>query len=234
MRTLAIILSAGQGSRMGERRPKQYLDLLGKPVISYSLRRFEESAVDDMFLVIGSGDEDYVCREILAKESFSKLKKIVEGGSERYISVYHALREAKDFYDTVLIHDGARPLVSKELIESALEGARKFGAYIPAVRAKDTVRLADAEGFCTPPLKRESLYLMQTPQAFDFSLCKKAYDMLFASSCREGITDDAAVLERMLGKKAKLGKGDYRNIKITTPEDMMIAKALLEADRKTL
>lgn len=234
MKTLAIILCAGRGSRMGESRPKQYLELSGKPVISYSLHRFEESSVDDMFLVIGAGEEEYVRREILEKENFSKLRKLVEGGSERYISVYHALREAKDEYDIVLIHDGARPLVGSGLIESAIEGAREFGAYIPAVSSKDTVRLADEKGFFDPPLDRARLYLVQTPQAFDFALCRKAYDMLFASADREGITDDAAVLERMLGRKSRVGKGDYRNIKITTPEDMRIAEALLKETWKSL
>lgn len=228
MKTLAIILSAGRGRRMQTDKPKQYLDLSGKPVIYYSLEAFEKSEADDVFLVIAPEDEGYIRKEILDKYRFHKLSKVIFGGSERYISVYNALTSADKEYDVVLIHDGARPLVSGELIQETIEGAKRYSAYIPGVPSKDTLRILGEDGNYGKLIDRNKVYSIQTPQAFAYSLCRRAYDKLFAAKTFEGITDDALVLERMIGQKAKIGKGDYRNIKITTSEDMFLAAALLK------
>lgn len=227
-RTTAIVLAAGRGTRMGSGIQKQYLELGSKPLIYYALKAFEESLVDWVILVTGQGETGYCRKEIVKRYGFHKVIKITEGGRERHDSVLAGLEVAGDC-DIVLIHDGARPCVTGEIIKAAIAGAGRYGACAVGMPVKDTVKIADAQGFSKMTPDRSRLWQIQTPQAFEYGLILKAYKRLFAASENQmGVTDDAMVVESMTSHKVKLIRGDYSNIKVTTPEDMELAKTLLE------
>ena len=221
----AIVLSAGKGSRMGSSVHKQYLLLCGRPVIYYTLKAFEESLVDEIVLVTGEGEEEYCRKEIVEKYKLHKVTKIVKGGKERYHSVFQGL-SACEHTDYVLIHDGARPFIGQEVIRHTMDEVQKKHACIAAVPVKDTIKKVDENGKVedTPP--RKSLYTVQTPQAFSYSLIYDSYQKMIADG-REDVTDDAMVVEQETGTKILLVEGSYQNIKITTPEDLAIAEAFL-------
>lgn len=228
VRTGAIVLAGGKGRRMNSEIQKQYLMLAGKPLIVYSLEAFEHSPADEIVLVTGAGERDYVCRNILVPGGFQKVSKVVEGGKERYHSVYAGLL-ALQGCDYVLIHDSARPLVSREIICRAIQGAMDYQACVTAVPVKDTIKEADETGTAIRTLDRDRLWQIQTPQAFDYSLIREAYDWLMEKESRQpGITDDAMVLESYGGGPVRLVEGSYTNLKVTTPEDMLVAEVLLE------
>lgn len=231
MRIGAICLAAGRGTRMESKVQKQYLLLQGKPVLYYSLKALEESRVDDVVLVVPSGEEEYCQREIVERFGFSKVSKIIAGGAERYHSVIKGL-SAVTKVDYVLIHDGARPFLSNDIIERSIEGAEKSSACVVGMPVKDTIKIADADGNIEITPDRTRVWQIQTPQAFKYSLIKKAYSLLekqenAGETSGLSITDDAMVVEHFMNYKVKLVKGSYQNIKITTPEDMMIAEAFL-------
>ena len=189
----AIVLSAGKGSRMGSSVHKQYLLLCGRPVIYYTLKAFEESPVDEIVLVTGEGEEEYCRKEIVEKYKLHKVTKIVKGGKERYHSVFQGL-SACEHTDYVLIHDGARPFIEQEVIRHTMDEVQKKHACIAAVPVKDTIKKVDENGKVedTPP--RKSLYTVQTPQAFSYSLIYDSYQKMIADG-REDVTDDAMVVE---------------------------------------
>lgn len=230
-KTAAVILAAGKGSRMGSSIHKQYLELMGKPLICYALSAFEESRVDDVILVAGPGEISFCQEQIVKQYGFSKVKAVVEGGKERYHSVFAGLKAAKGS-EYVLIHDGARPCVTNEIIEAAINGARTYGACVVGMPVKDTIKISDEEGFAAATPERSRLWQIQTPQAFAYSLIMNAYEKLMESEeNQKGITDDAMVVETMTGQRVRLVLGDYGNIKVTTPEDMELAQALLRRKR---
>ena len=218
----AIVLAAGQGKRMGTKVQKQYLEIDGKPVLYYSLRAFEDSPIiDDIVLVVGEGQKEYCEKEILAKYGFGKVKKIVPGGTERYHSVWNGLKEISD-EGYVFIHDGARPFINEEILNRVYKDVKECKACVVGMPVKDTIKLADAEGFVDQTPERSLVWMIQTPQVFETSLVKKAYGLLMEQENIQ-VTDDAMVVEKMLGYKVKLVQGSYENIKITTPEDLEIA-----------
>ena len=234
-RTAAVVLAAGQ--RMQSGVAKQYLLLKERPVIWYSLEAFEKSPVDEVILVTGKEETDWVREHIVDRYGFKKVRAVVAGGAERYHSVCRGLSalDGQDQRpDLVLIHDGARPLISEEVIRRTIEAAREDGACVAAVPVKDTVKVADGDQFAETTLDRSLLWQIQTPQAFRYGLVKGAYDSLMADpALQKGITDDAMVVERMTNEKVKLVMGDYRNIKVTTPEDMTVAAAFLDDLKET-
>lgn len=223
----AIVLSAGKGSRMGRSVHKQYLLLCGRPVIYYTLKAFEESPVDEIVLVTGEGEEEYCRKEIVEKYKLNKVTKIVKGGKERYHSVFQGL-SACEHTDYVLIHDGARPFIGQEVIRHTMDEVQKKHACIVAVPVKDTIKKVDENGKVedTPP--RKSLYTVQTPQAFSYSLIYDSYQKMIADG-REDVTDDAMVVEAYGKVPVYVIDGSYRNIKITTPEDLEMAEFMLNA-----
>lgn len=230
-RTAAIILAAGKGTRMGGSVYKQYMTLLGKPMIYYSLKAFEESSVDEIILVTAPGEKEYCIKNIIEKYGFTKVTAVTEGGTERYHSVYEGLKKVKHS-EYVLIHDGARPCVTQEIIESATMGAVKFKACVVGMPVKDTIKISDENQFSKVTPDRSHLWLIQTPQAFAYQLVFRAYETLMATqSLQKGITDDAMVVEAITQEKVKLIRGDYTNIKVTTPEDIKIAEILLKRIR---
>ena len=226
MKAAAIVLAAGRGSRMNSGIQKQFMELGGYPLIYYALQVFEHSSVDEVILVTGKNETDWCRREIVDKYGFCKVRSVVPGGSERYLSVYEGLRAAQE-PDIVLIHDGARPFVTDEIINRTIRSALESGSGIAAVPAKDTVRVVDETGTAvlTPP--RDRVWMMQTPQAFRYPLIYRAYQELVSRNI-QNVTDDAMVLETVLNQEVKIVEGSYSNIKVTTPEDMETARAFLK------
>lgn len=225
-RNVAVILAAGQGKRMNSSVPKQYLLLGGRPVLYYALEAFQKSEViDEIILVVGHGQIEYCESEFVVKYGFSKIAKVIEGGNERYLSVYCGIKEAEGA-DNVFIHDGARPFVTQSIIERSFNMVREYEACVVGVPVKDTIKIIDEDGFASHTPDRKHVWAIQTPQSFKYNLLSKAYLKLMDTD-QTGITDDAMVVERMLGRKVKVVMGDYKNIKITTPEDLVIGEQYL-------
>ena len=231
-KTAAVVLAAGRGSRMNSKVHKQYLLLQEKPVLYYALKAFEESFIDEIVLVTGADELSYCKKEIVERYGFSKVSHIVPGGKERYHSVFCGLRALSDC-DYVFIHDGARPFITAELLERAYEMVQKEHACVVGMPVKDTIKLADENGYAVDTPRRDLLWMVQTPQVFSFALVKGAYET-FLRQEREllekgiKITDDAMVVETFTNTKVRLVEGSYQNIKITTPEDLLIADALFQ------
>lgn len=226
MKTTAIVLAAGSGKRMNTKVHKQYLLLKEKPVLYYSLKAFEDSQVDDIVLVVGAGEIEYCRKDIVEKFGFQKVKAIVEGGKERYHSVYEGLKQATDT-DYVLIHDGARPFVSQPIIERTIEAVCEHQACVVGMPVKDTIKIVDENTYAKETPNRSTVWMVQTPQAFSYALIYDAYTKMLEDE-DAAITDDAMVVERMTDYKVKLIEGSYQNIKITTPEDLNVAEVYLE------
>lgn len=222
----AIVLAAGSGKRMNSKVHKQYLIIQDRPVLYYSLKAFEDSAVDEIVLVVGKGEEEFCRREIVDKYGISKVKAIVEGGKERYHSVFEGLKQTSDA-DYVLIHDGARPFVNQDIIRRCMQEVQKYQACVVGMPVKDTIKIADEGGYAKQTPDRKNVWMIQTPQTFSYALIYEAYEEMLKTE-DTAITDDAMVLERIKGKKSKLIEGSYRNIKITTPEDLLIANVYLQ------
>lgn len=230
----AIVLAAGSGSRMKSKTKKQFMEIKGKPVIWYSLFEFEKSRVDEIILVTGKEDIDYCKKEIVEKYNLKKIKNVVAGGSERYESVYNGLKEVTG--NIVLIHDGARPLINNEIIERSIEGTIKSDACVVGVPVKDTIKRANKEGYIIDTPNRSELWITQTPQSFKTDLVKMAYkkmkEELEKGNTTINITDDAMVVEEFTTNQVRFVQGDYKNIKVTTPEDIDIAELFIELDAK--
>ena len=224
-RTAAVVLAAGSGKRMGTAVHKQYLLIKDRPVIYYTLQAFEDSEVDEVILVTGADEVDYCRKEIVEAYRFKKVRDVVAGGKERYDSVYEGLK-ALSGCDYVLIHDGARPLISRTLINANINCVQETKACITAVPAKDTIKVEDNKGYVADTLERSKLWQIQTPQTFSYALVSEAYRKR-AEAGDTTVTDDAMVVEKYADHSIYLLKGDYRNIKITTPEDLVIAEAFL-------
>lgn len=216
----AIITAAGSGRRMGKDIPKLEIKLSGKPIIDYTVEKIYKLDIFDEIILVTSKRliEEYSIR-------FEKMKnlKVVLGGNSREESTYNALKSLREKSEIVLCHDGARPLVSEDVIISSIESALEYGSGIAGVKAKDTIKIVEnGVGISTPP--RETLYQIQTPQTFSKELILDAYDTFFG---KINSTDDAGFLEAM-GKKVHISQGSYSNIKITTREDLAIAKVIME------
>lgn len=227
MKNVAIVLAAGNGSRMQTDVKKQYIDINGKPVLYYSLKVFQDSFVDEIILVTAKEDMEYCKQEIVQKYGFTKVHCVVTGGAERYNSVMNGLRMIKEC-DYVYIHDGARPFVDQEMLERLQRNVEEFGTAVAAIASKDTVKTVDSENFVISTPNRKTIWLVQTPQVFEFGILCEAYERMYSRLQNieiEGvaITDDAMVVENFTNENVKLVEGSYMNIKITTPEDLLIA-----------
>ncbi len=224
-RHVAIVLAGGKGSRMQSEIPKQYMKIMDKPVLYYSLKCLEESFVDEIILVVGEKQEDYCQKEIVDQYHLKKVKKIVMGGAERYHSVYAGLN-AIEKADYVYIHDGARPVLTMDILERAKQEVRKSQACAVGMPVKDTIKIVDVQQVVIDTPERAKVWQVQTPQVFAFPLIKEAYDQVIQNQIAN-VTDDAMVVECTLQKKITLVEGSYKNIKITTPEDLDIATLYL-------
>lgn len=239
-RCTAIVLSAGSGSRMQSDVAKQYMLLAGKPVIWYSLNVVERSEViDDCILVAGIEDIEFVQSEIVQKYGFSKVHAVIAGGRERYLSVMNALQaiengelQVPNRNGYLFIHDGARPFLTEDIILRLADTVEEYHACVAAMPAKDTIKIVDDRNFALQTPDRRTVWSVQTPQVFDTQLALEAYERLGSrlQRLREqgiAITDDASVVELFTDYRVKMVEGSYRNIKLTTPEDMLVAEAFL-------
>ena len=223
----AIVLAAGQGKRMHSKVQKQFLEIGQKPIVYYSLHCFQESPrIQETILVTSKEMIPYCEKEIVEKYGFGKVTRIVEGGKERYDSVYAGLKACKDT-DFVFIHDGARPFITVEMVERGYQAVVKTGACVLGMPSKDTVKLADEDGYIKETPDRKIVWNVQTPQIFSYKLICTAYESIQQKDM-SNVTDDAMVVEQETGTRILLVEGSYQNIKITTPEDLAVAEAFLQ------
>ena len=228
MKNVAIVLAAGQGKRMKSKVQKQFLLIKEKPVLYYTLNAFESNPlISEIILVTGKDEIEYCQQEIVDKYGFKKVCKIVAGGKERYHSVHNGIQAIEDA-EYVFIHDGARPFVDAATIERVYEAVKAHKACVVGMPVKDTIKIADEDGFAAQTPDRRKVWQVQTPQTFEYHLIKEAYEKLMIEE-PEGITDDAMVVETMTKHSVKLVEGSYQNIKITTPEDLQIATIFCES-----
>lgn len=221
----AIILAAGQGKRMGANINKQFLTLLGKPVLYHTIKTFSDNEnIDNIIVLCAESDMEYCKKNIVEKYDLKKVKALVKGGKERQDSVYNGLK-AIESCDIVLIHDGARPFVTEEIINNGIKNAKKYGACACGVKSKDTIKIKDKEGFAKETLNREDTFIVQTPQCFKYDMILNCHEEL--KKTKFEVTDDAMIVEKF-NKKVYLYEGSYLNIKLTTPEDMIIGENILK------
>lgn len=229
MKTVAIVLAAGKGTRMKSDIPKQYIMLEGYPVLYYALKVFEESFIDEVVLVTGENDINYCEEEVVKKYGFHKVKKVIAGGKERYQSVYQGIK-AIDNADYVYIHDGARPFLTEDILQRVQKEVEQSHACVVGMPVKDTIKIVNYERIVKETPDRNFLWQIQTPQAFSFSLIKSAYEKLMKAEI-ENVTDDAMVVELMEQHAVKVVEGSYTNIKITTPEDLEIGGIYIKKEK---
>jgi 2-C-methyl-D-erythritol 4-phosphate cytidylyltransferase len=225
MTVAALIVAAGRGVRMGSSRRKQYLLLSGRPILSHTIERFGACPeVDRITVVVPAEEIDHCQRQIVPGLRVTKEIRLVPGGNRRQDSVRNGLEALRIDTRIVLIHDGVRPLVRPKLIAACIQGAREWGACIPAIEVTDTLKQVDGAGAIVRTVSRDGLYAVQTPQAFQTDLILKAH----RHAIQEGwqATDDASLVERM-GATVHIIPGERGNIKITTPEDLRWAEMLL-------
>lgn len=231
MKHIAIVMAAGSGKRMGSNVPKQFLEINGKPILYYPLKVLESSFVDEIILVTRHEDISYCKDNIVDKYSFKKVTKIVAGGAERYDSVYAGLKAVDETDSYIYIQDGARPMLSHDILERTREDVVNYSATVVAMPVKDTIKIADENGKIISTPGRETLWTAQTPQAFSYAVIKAAYDLLYQAkenAMPVKITDDGQVVENYSSVDVHITKGDYSNIKVTTPEDINVAEKFLE------
>ena len=228
----AIIVAAGRGERMHSKTNKIFLPLLGVPVLLHTVRVFVESGLFGEIRIVCSAENRAEMQDMLRKAGYGHIQ-LVPGGATRQASVRAGLLSLPEETELVAIHDGARPLVTAETGRRAVAQAEKKGSAVAAVPLKDTIKRAGADGLILETPDRSELYTIQTPQVFEFGLIKRAYEKL-VESCDElrrrgvNITDDAMVVEYLAGCKVKLVEASYRNIKVTTPDDIVTALGFLK------
>jgi 2-C-methyl-D-erythritol 4-phosphate cytidylyltransferase len=221
-----LIPAAGMGKRMGKAVAKQFLLLGDKPMLAHTLLAFQRaSEIDEIIPILSKEDVENCLREIIERYHITKVKTLVVGGKERQESVLHGLQKLEKDATIVLVHDGVRPFVTQEMIGEVVEHARKGECVTVGVPLKDTVKEVDDQGMVRQTLDRSRLWAIQTPQAFPAKVLKHAYE----ESTRHNAvgTDDAMLVERA-GGKVRVIMGNYENIKITTPEDLILAEEILK------
>jgi len=222
----AIVPSAGTGSRMRLKREKPFIKLRGREIILYSLIALEKSDLISEIVIPASKKSISKIERLIKREGLKKVRKVISGSSTRAGSVREGLLSISADIDFVFVHDCARPFLTASMIRVCLNAAKRYGASLCAVRVKPTIKEADAKGFIKKTLKRHLLWEAQTPQVFKRELLVDAYKR--SRGKYNHFTDDTALLE-VMGRRIKIVEGSYNNIKITTPEDMFTAEAILEA-----
>ena len=219
----AIIVAGGKGARMGAGMNKIFLPLAGKEIISRTIAVFESSSLVDEIIIVTASDDIPKMREIIWRDGYKKVSKIAEGGKERSDSVYNGLMLATG--DVSVIHDAARCLVTKEEIESVIVDTIYFESAALGVKVKDTLKTIDKNGNIISTVDREKTVHIQTPQGFLTSQIRDLHERAKAENI--SVTDDCSIFEHY-GKSVHLTEGSYDNVKITTPEDIAVAEAILE------
>lgn len=233
-RTAAVVLAAGSGKRMNAGVKKQYMEIAGRPVLYYSLKAFEQSFIDEIVLVVSQNEIEQIRENYVNQYGFRKISQIVAGGKERYHSVACGLRAVDPDCDFVFIHDSARPMLTQEILQRVYGEVQKEEACVVGVPSKDTVKIADEQGYVSVTPNRSLVWNVQTPQVFSYPLVRGAYEELLQKeqellAAGVQITDDAMVVEHLTHHKVKLVEGSYENIKITTPGDVQIAERYLQS-----
>lgn len=231
MKHTAIVLSAGIGSRMKADVAKQYIELKGIPLICHTLMAFECSKIDEVVLVVGPKDVEKVQREIVDEYGFAKVKQVVSGGATRSASVMCGIR-ASEGTDYVHIHDGARCLITPELINEMIQSVEAKSAVALAVPVTNTIRKVTDAGWYDKSMDRSDLHAMQTPQSFEYELIKMAFDNMKADISGPEMTDDVMVLEVYGEQRSFFVPGSPENLKVTTPEDLYLAEVILNKREK--
>lgn len=226
MQRFALIVAGGKGERMGTQVPKQFLLLAGKPVLMHTLQRFYEADASAVLLLVLPKEHQSTWKELCTTYNFTVPHRIVHGGTERFYSVQNGLQAIDQDEGVVAVHDGVRPLIDESIISKAYAQAESLGSAIVVVNMKDSVRELTAVG--SRMADRSKLMLVQTPQVFRLPVLRKAY----AVDYNPKFTDDASVVEAA-GGNVELLQGDYRNIKITTTEDLIFAEAMLSRHKKS-
>ena len=232
MRVAAIIAAAGVGQRMGAQTPKAYLPLAGKPILAHTLEVFEKlPEVHEVTVVAHPDDLDLCQDEVISPFSFKKVLRLVPGGKERQDSVYHALKtlQREDDLEIILVHDGVRPFITPEMIRAVIQGARRNGAAILGWPAQDTLKRVNSQGEVCQTLDRRDVWQIQTPQAFQAPLLWRAFVDAYSRDFYG--TDEASLLEE-IDQPVVVLPGSAFNLKITTPEDLQLAEALLPVLKK--
>lgn len=225
MKARAIIVAAGKGERISGNIPKQFVQIKKKPILAYTVEKFEKcELVDEIVLVVPEDYMSFCSYNVVDVYEFKKIKRILCGGKERQDSVYQGLSALSENTDMVVIHDGVRPFVSTQKIRESIELCEKEKAVILALPINETVKRVEDEYVLTT-LNREKLWIAQTPQVFEYKLILNAY----RKAIEDGFigTDDSSLVER-LGFKVKILEGEYENIKITTAEDLALAEGMIE------
>ena len=219
-----IIVAAGTGSRMKKDINKQFIKLDNKEIIAYSIDKFYiNDEIDDIVVVIKKDEEDYFKKNILEKYKFKNIK-IAYGGEERQDSVYNGIQKLDKNCEVVLVHDGARPFVTEEIINNSIQEAKKHNAVVVGVKVKDTIKVVGEEGNIVDTPNRKYLWSVQTPQVFKYDIITKAYENAYNENYYG--TDDAMLVEK-IGYDVKMIEGSYDNIKITTQEDLNFGEQIL-------
>lgn len=222
MKTVAVILAAGNSTRMGF--SKMTADLCGKPVVLHTLTAFQNTDVIDAIILVARDADKAAFEQLCNDNGITKLCGIVAGGNTRQLSAENSLAALPADADFIAVQDGARPLCTRDIITRTVEAAFTYGAAAAAMPVKDTIKTVDANGLVTATPDRSTLWQVQTPQVFDVKQYKEAFAVAKADGA--DLTDDCQLFER-LGKTVKLVQGSYENLKITTPEDLTLATALL-------
>ena len=218
----AIIVAGGKGKRMDSEIPKQYLNIACRTILDTTLYKFEKSnEIDEIILVVNKEEMEYVKSGI--SPFYSKISHVAAGGKTRTESVYQGLKKVRRTCDIVLIHDGVRPFISYNLINTCIENASIYKACVPVIEVTDTIKEVSEEGWVVKTLDRKRIRAAQTPQAFDYSLIRECYERAVTED--EEFTDDASIVE-YYGHRVKTIEGLYKNIKITTPLDLRLAEII--------
>ncbi|MEN3190363.1 MAG: 2-C-methyl-D-erythritol 4-phosphate cytidylyltransferase [Atribacterota bacterium] len=226
MKVVALIAAAGLGKRMNAKISKPFIPIFGKPIIAYTLEKFEQCKfIEKIYLIVNRKEKDLYLKNIILRYNFTKVQGLIEGGKTRQDSVYNGLKVLDADTDIVVIHDGARPLVEKTLIQDSIKTAQKYGAAILVIPIKDTIKKSQKYMFINGTLDREQIWRAQTPQSFKYDIILSAYKKAYQD--KFWATDDAAIVERY-GHKVKMIIGSEENIKITTPFDIIIAENFLK------
>lgn len=225
-----IIAAAGMSNRMGSKINKQFIVIDNKPILAHTIEKFEACKYVDEIIVVSKEQEVEYCRkEIIRKYGYRKVTNIIKGGKERQDSIYNGIMALNERTDIVLTHDGARPFVRMESIVNGIKGALDYGSCVIGVPLKDTIKVIEEDNQVHHTPNRALLWAAQTPQCFQIDLLKEGYEYAIS----EGIlgTDDSSLVEKK-GYPVKMIMGNYDNIKITTPEDLVVAQSI--AKDKTL